>query len=154
MSKTLEERFWEKVDKSGGPDACWVWTRSLNSQGYGQIRKDGKVILAHRLSWELYKGPIPKGLCVLHHCDNTLCVNPDHLFTGTLFDNTQDMIAKGRRSDTKEQNNGNAKLTPNKVLEIRRRFKAGEMVVVLAKEFGVNPSAIYKIINKKTWKDT
>lgn len=144
MGKTipLEERFWEKVDKSGD---CWLWTGCVNSYGYGRINIKKKIIKAHRVSWGLLFGPIPKGLCILHKCDNPPCVNPDHLFLGTLSDNTKDMIAKGR--------GGNVKLFPNQVREIQRRFKAGEIGTILAKEFGVNQGAISKIITGRTWKE-
>lgn len=90
---SLSERFWSKVCQS---DACWEWTRSTNHAGYGQISGQGTVLLAHRLSWELHFGKIPSGQCVLHKCDNRLCVRPDHLFLGTRPENTQDMMSKGR----------------------------------------------------------
>lgn len=95
--RPLEERFWEKVDRRG-PDDCWLWTASL-SAGYGQIGlggKDGGNGHAHRVAWELSRGPIPVGLNVLHRCDVPACCNPRHLFLGTLRDNTVDMYAKGR----------------------------------------------------------
>lgn len=140
--KTLLERFWEKVDKSGD---CWLWTGATINKGYGQIRIKGKSVLVHRVSYELHRGPIPKGLCVLHHCDNPLCVNPDHLFLGTKYDNVQDMIAKGRRSQTK--------LTLDKVKEIRERVSNGETQISLAKEFGVIQQTISDAVTRKTWKD-
>lgn len=79
--KSLAERFWPKVDTSGGPDACWPWTASLNNVGYGQINEGGRgrPLLAHRVAWELAAGPIPDGLHVDHLCRNRPCVNPTHL---------------------------------------------------------------------------
>ncbi|KKM63632.1 hypothetical protein LCGC14_1509480 [marine sediment metagenome] len=75
---------------------CWLWIKSLSDSGYGQFSVDGESISAHRYSWELHNGPIPDGLCVLHKCDVKPCVNPDHLFTGTNKDNSQDALKKGR----------------------------------------------------------
>jgi hypothetical protein len=97
----VAERFWPKVDRSGGPDACWPWTATVRSDGYGMIDVGGKMVGAHRVSWEIANGPIPvggdyHGTCVLHRCDNPLCVNPSHLFLGTNDDNTKDRDAKGR----------------------------------------------------------
>lgn len=93
-----QERFWSKVTKLNGHDACWVWHSSLNAQGYGQfwIKSLFGNLPAHRLSYALTHGPIPDRLCVCHHCDNPICVRPDHLFLGTHADNIRDMHKKGR----------------------------------------------------------
>lgn len=92
-----------EVVKSG----CWIWQGAVftykNKLPYGQSRKNGKPITAHRLFYQEHTGPVPDGVCVLHKCDNPRCVNPEHLFLGTNLDNTRDMIAKGRqgfRNDT------------------------------------------------------
>lgn len=92
----LVERFWRAVDKTG---ACWNWTGSVNTWGYGQIRdEDGKYTTAHRISYRLAHGSIPPGQSVLHRCDNTRCVNPEHLFLGSQADNMADKTAKGRQA--------------------------------------------------------
>lgn len=89
-------RFWTKV-KGIHRDECWPWTASRANNGYGKFRDDsGRRIGAHRFSWILHNGPIPEGLCVLHRCDNPICVNPAHLFLGTFHDNALDKAAKGR----------------------------------------------------------
>lgn len=75
---------------------CWIWTAAKTSVGYGELRYDGELTLAHRVSWIVYKGPIPNGLIVCHTCDIRACINPDHLFLGTHSDNTQDMLRKNR----------------------------------------------------------
>jgi hypothetical protein len=72
----MYERFWSRVDASGD---CWTWTAGVNGRGYGQVSIDGVVKLAHRASYELLVGEIPKGLVIDHLCRNKLCVNPDHL---------------------------------------------------------------------------
>lgn len=96
---TLEERFWTFVRQSVG---CWEWQGTRQNQGYGLIteRADGKMVArtTHRVSWELHYGSIPKGLMVLHRCDNRKCVRPDHLYLGTASDNAHDMWAT-RRGD-------------------------------------------------------
>ena len=75
---------------------CWQWPRYRNAKGYGVVIFDGFKFPVHRLSFEHYKGLIPRGMVVMHTCDNRACFNPDHLFLGTQSDNMRDMVAKGR----------------------------------------------------------
>lgn len=99
------ERLMSKVRKRPGK-GCWIWTGATSSNKYGHICRYGRhsMTTAHRLSWELHRGSVPKGLHVLHRCDNPPCVNPKHLFLGTHKDNMRDMIAKGRaRFQTKPE---------------------------------------------------
>lgn len=93
MKKSLEERFWSKVEKG---DGCWEWAACKNSTGYGRFRVNGHTEFAHRVSWTLAHGPIPDGLFVCHHCDNPSCVRSDHLFIGSHKDNLRDAVKKGR----------------------------------------------------------
>lgn len=98
--ENIERAFWERVDKKG-PDDCWNWTRVPGNTGYGILALYGFKKTAHRVSYELHYGPIPvldgtHGGCVLHKCDNRLCVNPNHLWLGTQADNLKDMWNKGR----------------------------------------------------------
>jgi len=93
--RPIEVRFHEAYTRKG-EDECWLWEKSNSAKGYGQIRKNGKMTTAHRVAWELHNGPIPDGMCVLHKCDEPICVNPNHLFLGTLKDNFDDAVAKGR----------------------------------------------------------
>lgn len=97
---TILERFEAKINKET-ESGCWEWTAYLDSKGYGAFRYEGKTRRAHRVSWMIYKGDIPKGngyhgTCVLHKCDNRRCVNPEHLFLGSNQDNMLDMVSKGR----------------------------------------------------------
>ena len=82
-----------EYDTNGG---CWLWAGSIGSYGYGRIERDGRQTGAHRRAWEVFRGPIPKGLILCHKCDVRACVNPDHIFLGTNKDNTADMWRKGR----------------------------------------------------------
>lgn len=149
MKKTLEERFWEKVRKG---DGCWEWTAHLNMYGYGTIRDGDKFCSAHRVSWKLHFGPIPRGLCVCHRCDNPKCVCPSHLFLGTVADNARDRESKGRAVYLRGERNGMAKLTAPKVLAIRReRLVSNTSVAQLALRYGVCKSTIGYVISGERW---
>lgn len=87
-------RFWAKVEKG---DGCWEWNAARNRGGYGQLQIGRRPYVAHRVSWTIANGPIPDGLIVRHTCDNPPCVRPDHLETGTLKDNAQDTVLRGRK---------------------------------------------------------
>lgn len=89
--------FWDFVERGLSTQECWPWTGSKNPKGYGLLGPQYKPYRrAHRYVWFLANGEIPKGLLVLHTCDNPSCVNPDHLWLGTAQDNTTDMMQKGR----------------------------------------------------------
>jgi hypothetical protein len=102
LDDRLAERFWKYVERRG-PNDCWPWSGQMmtkNSRGYLRVYIDGKAknVLCSRISFTLHKGPIPDGLFVCHTCDNPNCVNPDHLWAGTVTDNCRDMWRKGRQS--------------------------------------------------------
>ena len=137
--------------------ACWEWTAAKFKRGYGQFGLFRKTLQAHRVSWIIANGAIPKaaghhGICVCHRCDNPSCVNPGHLFLGTHTDNMRDMEAKDRRVYFCGESHGSSKLTDSQVLDIRSRYKSGELAKKLAQEYGVWPSAVSKIITRENWK--
>lgn len=94
--RTLEHRFWSKVDKRG-PDECWLWMGARNPQGPGYFEGHEYGTAAHRVAYQLVKGPIPQGMVVRHKCDMPPCVNPAHLEIGTRADNVQDRVSRGRK---------------------------------------------------------
>lgn len=139
----------EYVVVDGG---CWEWAGRRDDRGYGQLGIQGRSFRAHRVFFERFKGPIPEGLCVLHHCDNPPCVNPDHLYAGTQLDNARDRISRKRNAVQSRSANSNAKLTERQVCEIRSRFTGswGEKSR-LAREYGVGFTAIADIIAGRSW---
>ena len=91
----LKVRFWRFVTP-GDPDECWEWRGGLDKDGYGSIESKGKTLRAHRVSFEMHHHPLTDGELVCHSCDHPPCVNPAHLFAGSISDNIADMVAKGR----------------------------------------------------------
>lgn len=149
--RPLMERFWGFVDKRG-PDDCWEWTGSRHGGGYGLIGINGRSVRTHRFSYEIHKGPIPKGMKVLHTCDNPPCVNPGHLYAGSHQDNMDDKMEKGRHKVNMGEAHHSAKFTEEHVRDIRKRRADGETGVALAKEYGVTTAAICAIFKRKNWK--
>lgn len=92
----VPERFWAKVDRDGGPEACWPWQGSLDGKGYGRVWLNGVMAKAHRVALELSGVRVPSDMYVMHSCDNRPCCNPAHLGVGTSSDNARDMVAKDR----------------------------------------------------------
>lgn len=89
MRRPLDQRFWEKVDRSGGPEACWPWTAYIARTGYGMFTVEaGWVTTAHRIAWELTRDPVPPGRQLDHLCRNRSCVNPAHLEPVSSRENT------------------------------------------------------------------
>lgn len=158
---TIPERFWEKVDKRGAVAAhrpelgeCWMWLGGTN-RGYGAFYLPRPVrnnVGAHVYSWELHRGEtVPSGHQVNHHCDNPLCVRPEHLFVGTQLDNMRDKVSKRRQA--RGEAGGNARLVPEAVLEIRRLHRDGGLCQAdIGALFGVKQATVWSIIRRHTWR--
>lgn len=161
--RPIKERFWEKV-KIGTRNECWEWTGAL-LRGYGLLHANRRSSLAHRISYILNIGPIQEGMCICHHCDNPKCVNPDHLFMATMKVNMLDAAHKKRMAHGKHhgsvthpesiprgEKNGHAKLTGDKIQEIRSLVASGLSQRKVAKIYRVHYTTIRHIYIHKTWR--
>lgn len=148
--QTLEEGYNKFVIKN--PEGCWGWKGCAANPGYGQFRFGMKRERAHRASWIIHFGEIPKGKHVLHVCDNRICSNPKHLFIGEMMDNVWDMIKKGRSPvlGKKGSKNPNSKLNEEMIKHIRSSELSKKE---LAKKYNVHQQSINNILSGKSWKE-
>lgn len=147
----LEERFRRYVERTA---TCWNWTANRPGGRYGHLKFLGKTLKAHRVAYELFVGPIPEGMWVLHHCDNPACVRPDHLYAGTPSRNTRDKIER-KRGGLGEMH-GKTKLTVADVVHIRKVMgapgsKMGRRKALVSK-YGLSPTSISRISSGEQWK--
>jgi DNA-binding XRE family transcriptional regulator len=161
---TAEETFqWFQPGDPPPAGELWLWRGSQDHKGYGIVRHDGRNILAHRLSYEIFIGPIPDGLVVRHKNDTPLDVNPHNLELGTLIDNVRDREERGRTyrgpysTERLEQaprgsRVGLAKLTESDIPKIREYYhRLGHSQASIAKRFDVSQVTISMIVRGKTW---
>ena len=135
--------------------SCWNWVKCLLPNGYGRIFIKGETKGVHRVSYEEFNGPIPKGMFVCHHCDNPGCVKPSHLFIGTQSDNLKDAFGKGRLTPPciRGEAHVSSKLVENDVHEIRRLYATGRVTqAVLGKMWRISEVMAGKIVNRRKWK--
>lgn len=160
ISEYDKAKFWTKVNIARH-DECWLWTAATESNGYGRIKINGKNESSHRISYAIFNGGVPKGLAICHSCDVRNCVNPRHLWCGTLEDNNRDMCDKGRNSVNHLRFRiygdpmaliTSAKLSESEVRKIREEFSGGVTVAELAVKFNVGKSSIYRAVKNKAWK--
>ena len=137
-----------------GLDGCWYYTGYVGVNGYGYLTIDSVRHRTHRLSYQIYKGPIPEGLYVCHKCDNRSCVNPDHLFLGTAKDNWHDCLSKGRIdfSYLSDVDGVRCVLTKNQAEEILRDWKEYPRIYFCHK-FKVSRSAVSRVLNGKAYNE-
>jgi hypothetical protein len=147
LENSVTERFEKKY---GRGDGCWLWSAAKSTFGYGNFWTGEKYDVAHRVSYELYVGQIPNGMCVLHKCDVPGCVNPAHLFLGTHQDNIIDKVRKGRARGPHMhgKTNPQAKLSEREVSSIKGDVRPHRQI---AKIFGISKSQVTRIKAGKSW---
>ncbi len=152
---SYEQRFWSHVEKT---ESCWIWRGQIQPAGYGlffRARPDGprRDVQVHRLSYELATGHLPTSKeFICHHCDNPPCVNPAHLFIGSVMDNMADMRRKHRSAWG--EHSGHAKLSASDVRDIRQTAESSrtwDTYRELARRFSVSDTHIYGIVTGRFW---
>jgi hypothetical protein len=154
MNQYQRERFKGYIAYS--EFGCWDWKGGvIQKTGYGEFSFSEDrlryVCSSHRLSYMLYRGSIPDGIYVCHHCDNRLCVRPDHLFLGTHLDNMNDMNMKGRNHVHIGDNHPNSKVNSSIVRDIRARQASGQTVASIAKDLAITYNMVRDILIERTW---
>jgi len=144
----VQARFEQKLEYDANV-GCWLWAASADENGYGTFFDGTKTVKAHRAAWTIYVGEIPEGLQVLHRCDTPACVNPKHLFLGTLADNIADCIDKGRRHSTRGVLNAKCVLTEDDVRAILADPRGDKAI---ADDYGVVRGTIWAIRNGPNWR--
>lgn len=141
------DHFHKQVTKT---DTCWLWTGYRAKGGHGQFRFKSKNHYVHRLAYLFHHKTIDDSLCVCHKCDNPICVNPDHLFLGTMSENMKDKIAKNRHA--KGDNGMLSILSEDNVIEIMRLYKTGQYSQAqLGRRFKIGQTQISRIVNGHRW---
>lgn len=146
--QSLREGYEKLVVRKSDKD-CWGW-KGYTTRGYGRVHTNGNSLAAHRVSYELFVGPIPEGLLVCHKCDNPSCTNPQHLFLGTSIDNIKDRGSKNRHAHG--SNIPWTHLTEDDVLRIRQLFAEGKSRFEIAQIFNVDADNVYRIAHGDRWK--
>lgn len=149
---------WEKFIDRTLPNGCWEWTGTTNRSGYGlfTVVKGRSPVLAHRHSYAKYKADVPEGMLVCHSCDNRNCVNPEHLWIGSIADNNRDCRAKGRNIPPpyrQGEHHTQAKLSASDVSRIRE-FPSSIRLAAIAEQFGISYQQVSRIRRMERWSNT
>lgn len=146
--ETFWARIYSQVERVGD---CLLFTGHRVKDGYGHVKKDGKMVLVHRAVWARDNGPIPDGLIIMHTCDTPACIEPKHLQLGTHADNSADRDRKGRRAPPRGSINGRAILCENDIPIIRYWLKNGYQAREIADKFLVDRHVIFNIKYNRCW---
>lgn len=182
----MDKWFWKWVNKNGPIHPicgqCWVWTGATDKDGYGKVKHNREHLRTHRVAYQLVIGEIPDGMMVLHECDNPTCVEPSHLFLGTVQDNNDDMNQKGRGKSCPGDLNGSrlhperlsrgekhgsliaakcprgtthykSRFTKEDIRSIRARVAAGVTQAAIVIEYGSSPPVICRIVSRQSYTD-
>ncbi len=145
----LIERFEKNIERIT-ECGCWIWMLHCSPKGYGRITPKSHVsTTAHRISWNIFNGEIPVGMCVLHRCDTPSCVNPHHLFLGTYTDNNIDRVIKKRSRNLHGDSSPLSKVTAKQVVEMRASKNSQ---LSLSKKYSLSTTEVCRIINRKVWR--
>ena len=150
--KLTTKSLWDRFHESYIPEpnsGCWLWIKGVDSKGYGRLllQPRGKMVLAHRVSYRLHYGDTEK--FILHQCDNSYCVNPEHLYAGTQADNVRDRTVRNRAADQRGEKGSNVKLTDAQALAIRSDIRS-QRIIALA--YGISQTSVSNIKHRKTWR--
>lgn len=150
MKPVIFERFASGI--SLADNGCWIWTRSRNEKGYGRLRwKPDRY--AHRISWRIFRGHIPEGMDVCHHCDNPPCCNPEHLFLGDDTLNYQDSATKGRRVVSRGSQLPQSLLSEAAAKDIRNKYQAGGVTQQqLADAWAIHIMTVNDVLHRRSWR--
>jgi hypothetical protein len=156
MAASEQERFMKRVVVSGS--GCWPFVTSSKSGWYGRLHWPGRgtgYVYAHRLAFELFHGVIPGEKDVLHSCDNPPCCNPAHLHLGDATNNAREMVDRNRWSNgirPRGEANSKARLTNDKVVQIRALAASNMSYRKIATEFSICPATVAQVVRRKTWR--
>lgn len=151
----VKKKFFDRIMPEPNT-GCWLWMGGINANGYGVVKSKHNFGFCNssRLSYFIHNGDYDRAKLVCHHCDNPMCVNPDHLYLGTTQQNTDDKHRRNRADDRRGERNGRSKLSDEQIEYIRHRYEFKSKknnAVEIAKDLGVSSTIIYYIVKKQNW---